>query len=58
MMITGPPPKFNGTRDNLGSQLMTSQRVSAIPVVAKGGRVVGVVSEADVLRKAERRSWR
>lgn len=37
---------------------MTSQRVSAIPVVAKGGRVIGVVSEADVLRKAERRSWR
>jgi CBS-domain-containing membrane protein len=40
------------------ARLMTSQRVSAIPVVAKGGRVVGLVSEADVLRKAERRSWR
>jgi len=40
------------------AKLMTDQRVSAIPVVAKGGRVVGVVSEADVLRKAERRSWR
>ena len=40
------------------AKLMTDQRVSAIPVVAKGGRVVGVVSEADVLRKAERRPWR
>jgi len=39
-------------------KLMTDQRVSAIPVVAKGGRVVGVVSEADVLRKTERRPWR
>jgi CBS domain-containing protein len=37
---------------------MTDQRVSAIPVVGKGGRVVGVVSEADVLRKEERRPWR
>jgi CBS domain-containing protein len=40
------------------AKLMTDQRVSAIPVVAKGGRVVGMVSEADVLRKAERRPWR
>jgi CBS domain-containing protein len=40
------------------AKLMTDQRVSAIPVVGKGGRVVGVVSEADVLRKAERRPWR
>ena len=40
-----------------GRRGMTDQRVSAIPVVAKGGRVVGVVSEADVLRKAERRPW-
>ena len=40
------------------AKLMTDQRISAIPVVAKGGRVVGVVSEADVLRKAERRPSR
>jgi CBS domain-containing protein len=40
------------------AKLLTGQRVNAIPVVAKGGRVVGVVSEADVLRKAERRPWR
>jgi CBS domain-containing protein len=40
------------------AKLLTDQRVSAIPVVGKGGRVVGVVSEADVLRKAERRPWR
>jgi CBS domain-containing protein len=40
------------------ARLMTGRRVSAIPVVTKSGRVVGVVSEADVLRKAERRSWR
>ncbi|MDX3214999.1 CBS domain-containing protein [Streptomyces sp. ME02-6991-2B] len=30
-------------------------RVSALPVVANGTRVVGVVSEADLLRKEERR---
>jgi hypothetical protein len=40
------------------AKLMTDRQVSAIPVVARGGRVVGMVSEADVLRKAERRSWR
>ena len=40
------------------AELLTGQRVSAIPVVAKGGRVIGMVSEADVLRKAERRPWR
>ena len=40
------------------AKLLTDQRVSAIPVVAKGGRVIGMVSEADVLRKAERRPWR
>jgi CBS-domain-containing membrane protein len=40
------------------AKLMTDQRVSAVPVVAKGGRVIGMVSEADVLRKAERRPWR
>jgi CBS-domain-containing membrane protein len=39
-------------------RLMTSQRVSAMPVLAQGGRLIGVVSEADVLRKAERRPWR
>lgn len=39
------------------AKLLTDQRVSAIPVVAKGGRLVGVLSEADVLRKAERRPW-
>jgi len=40
------------------AKLLTDQRVSAIPVVAKGGRVIGMVSEADVLRKAERRPSR
>jgi CBS-domain-containing membrane protein len=40
------------------AKLLTGQRMSAVPVVAKGGRVVAVVSEADVLRKAERRPWR
>jgi CBS domain-containing protein len=40
------------------ARLLNDQRVSAVPVVAKGGRVVGMVSEADVLRKAERRPWR
>jgi CBS domain-containing protein len=37
------------------ARLMTEHKVSALPVVIKGGHLVGVVSEADVLRKEERR---
>ncbi|MFI8947335.1 CBS domain-containing protein [Streptomyces sp. NPDC053750] len=32
---------------------MRTQRISALPVVDEGNRVVGVVSEADLLRKEE-----
>jgi len=32
--------------------------VNAVPVVARNGRVLGMVSEADVLRKEERWFWR
>jgi CBS domain-containing protein len=34
-------------------RLMTDRRVNAVPVVDSSGRVLGVVSEADVLRKEE-----
>src|SRR5579875_520459 len=34
-------------------RLMTEHRVNAIPVVASDGHVLGMVSEADVLRKQE-----
>src|SRR5512133_3720824 len=34
-------------------RLLTSRRVSAVPVVDNRGRVLGVVSEADLLRKQE-----
>jgi len=37
------------------ARLMTEHKVSALPVVSKSGRLIGVVSEADVLRKEERR---
>jgi len=37
------------------ARLMTEHKVSALPVVAKDGHLAGVVSEADVLRKEERR---
>jgi CBS-domain-containing membrane protein len=40
------------------AKLTSDQRVTAIPVVTESNRVVGMVSEADLLRKAERRSWR
>jgi CBS-domain-containing membrane protein len=39
------------------ARLMTEHKVSALPVVTKSGRLIGVVSEADVLRKEERRFW-
>lgn len=35
-------------------RLMTEHKVNAMPVVTRDGRVIGVVSEADVLRKQER----
>jgi CBS domain-containing protein len=35
-------------------RLMTDRRVNAVPVVDSGYRVLGMVSEADVLRKQER----
>lgn len=40
------------------ARLMTERSVNALPVLAKDGRVLGVVSEADVLRKQERRFGR
>jgi len=36
------------------ARVMTDQRVNAVPVVTGEGRVLGIVSEADVLRKEER----
>jgi CBS domain-containing protein len=37
------------------ARLMTEHNVNALPVVTKSGRLIGLVSEADVLRKEERR---
>ena len=37
------------------ARLMTEHKVNALPVVDKNHHVIGVVSEADVLRKEERR---
>jgi CBS-domain-containing membrane protein len=37
------------------ARLITEHKVNALPVVTKSGHLIGVVSEADVLRKEERR---
>jgi CBS-domain-containing membrane protein len=37
------------------ARLMTEHKINALPVVTKNDHVVGMVSEADVLRKEERR---
>jgi len=36
------------------AQLLSEHRLSAVPVLSRSGRVIGVVSEADLLRKQER----
>jgi len=36
------------------ARIMTEQKVNALPVVSRDGHVLGMVSEADVLRKQER----
>src|SRR5712671_4790207 len=35
------------------AQLMLQRRISGLPVVEKSGRLVGIVTEADFLRRAE-----
>ena len=40
------------------AKLMTGQRVTALPVVSESGRVVGIVSEADLVHKVEPRPRR
>lgn len=44
------------------AHLMTTHRISGIPVVAKNGAVVGIISESDLLHRSEigtepRRKW-
>jgi CBS domain-containing protein len=44
------------------AQLLTEHRISALPVVDKAGKVIGLVSEGDLIRRFEigtqrRRSW-
>jgi CBS domain-containing protein len=36
------------------ARLLSERQVSSLPVLSRGGRVIGVVSEADLLRKQER----
>lgn len=35
------------------AQLMTSKRISGVPVVTEDGTILGIVSESDLLRRAE-----
>jgi|SRR5450755_476377 CBS domain-containing protein len=57
VMRTKPVTVETRTRAREIAQLMSEHRVSAVPVVAGKGRVVGVVSEADLLRsRAGRRT--
>lgn len=44
------------------AQLLLQYRISAVPVVGEGGRLIGIVSEGDLVRRAEvdterRRPW-
>lgn len=45
------------------AQMMVRHRISAVPIVAQGRRIVGIVSEGDLLRRQEtgtarkRRNW-
>lgn len=44
------------------AQLLLERRISAVPVVDAGGRILGIVSEGDLIRRPEvgappRRSW-
>ena len=40
------------------AQLMLQRRISGLPVIDKSGRLVGIVTEADFLRRAETRTQR
>lgn len=40
------------------ARLLADRRLSAVPVLAADGHVLGMVSEADVLRKEESKFWR
>ena len=35
------------------SKLMISHRISGVPVVVREGRLVGIITEGDLLRRAE-----
>ncbi|MCX8226199.1 MAG: CBS domain-containing protein [Sulfitobacter sp.] len=57
-VITGQP----GTTVAQAADLMTQNRISAIPVLNKNVKIVGIVSEGDLLRRVEgaqdrTRSW-
>ncbi|MBO0737913.1 MAG: CBS domain-containing protein [Alphaproteobacteria bacterium] len=40
------------------AKLMVSQRISGVPVAGRDGRLVGIVTEGDMLRRAETRTER
>ena len=45
------------------ANILVGMKISAVPVVSMEGRLIGIVSEADLIRRAEigtqrRRSWR
>src|SRR5439155_17984592 len=42
-----------GTSVQQAAQLMLQRRISGLPVIDKSGRLVGIVTEADFLRRAE-----
>jgi len=57
-VISGKPDTTVGQ----AAELMTQNRISAIPVIDKDGGIVGIVSEGDLMRrvdgaKAQPRSW-
>jgi len=54
VMTTNVVAVEKGTPYKEVARIMTDEKVNAVPVVTKDGHVLGMVSEADVLRKEER----
>jgi CBS domain-containing protein len=54
VMSTGGPAATKNMPYKQVAQLLAAQDLTSVPVVSGGGRVLGMVSEADVLRREER----
>ncbi|HTX27155.1 MAG TPA: CBS domain-containing protein [Streptosporangiaceae bacterium] len=53
VMTADPPTVTPATPLKYVAEILVRQQVSAVPVLSPGGKVIGVVGEADLLRKEE-----